>query len=117
MSLRGQILTLEAPGGDERTNGRTNGQTRIPLVFYRTSSPSGPLTKKVYSLEVASSANWPRNPLRAFDGLEPGSRDWGYDPGAGSRAQGLEPRPGVGATAQELEPGWRQIRGDGIIPR
>ena len=39
--LRGQILGLGGPGGDERTDGRTNEQ-KSP-VFYRTSSPSGPL--------------------------------------------------------------------------
>ena len=32
-------------GGDERNDGRTN---ESPPVFYRTSSPSGPLPKRVY---------------------------------------------------------------------
>merc|ERR1711911_337651 len=39
-----QISGLRGPGGDERTNGRTNGMTNeSPPVFHRTSSPSGPL--------------------------------------------------------------------------
>ena len=48
MSLRGQILSLEAPGGgtNKRTDERTNGRTRIPPVFYRTSSPSGAAAQK-----------------------------------------------------------------------
>merc|ERR1711911_250311 len=42
--LRGQISGLREPGGtDGRNDGRTN---KSPPVFYRTSSPSGPLPKK-----------------------------------------------------------------------
>ena len=48
--LRSQRPNLrpEGPdGGDERTNKRTDGRTNeSPPVFYRTSSPSGPLPKK-----------------------------------------------------------------------
>ena len=51
LDLRPEGLDLrpEGPdeeGGDERRNERTNGRTKVPLVFYRTSSPSGPLPKR-----------------------------------------------------------------------
>ena len=38
----------DGPGGDVRTDVRTDGRTdgQIPPVFYRTSSPSGPLPKR-----------------------------------------------------------------------
>ena len=41
-------------GGDGRTDVRTYGRTdgQIPPVFYRTSSPSGPLPKSVISSRV-----------------------------------------------------------------
>ena len=49
-----EALRMGLRGGDVRTDGRTDGQ--IPLVFYRTLSPSGPLPKK-HVLKV----NWDNN--------------------------------------------------------
>ena len=47
-----EALRLGRGGGGTyvRTDGRTDGQ--IPPVFYRTSSPSGPLPKSVYGFMV-----------------------------------------------------------------
>ena len=46
-------------GGDKQTNERMNGQTneRKSPVFYRTSSPSGPLPKKGQPCIWAGAAN------------------------------------------------------------
>ena len=40
--VRAEQISDEREGG---MDGRTNGRTQIPPVFYRTSSPSGPLPK------------------------------------------------------------------------
>ena len=45
-----KALRMGQGGTDGRTYVRTDGRTdgQIPPVFYRTSSPSGPLPKKLY---------------------------------------------------------------------